>query len=78
MHQVVSNILGNALKFALNVDPVRIRTGAGRASGSPHPSPCHAPERLHIAAMATAHRLHRRRLCLSYESKLRIHVQDDC
>jgi hypothetical protein len=37
-----------------------------------------APERLHVAAMATAHRLHRRRLCLSHESKLRIHLQDDC
>jgi hypothetical protein len=47
---------------SLAADSVRIRTGQDGPGDAPHPWPCPAPERLHIAAMATAHRLRGRRL----------------
>jgi signal transduction histidine kinase len=81
--QAAAHTSGSGTGLAIAAELAQAHSGtltppASRARGRASLSPCPAPERLHIAAMATAHRLHRRRLCLSHESKLRIHLQDDC
>jgi hypothetical protein len=81
--QAAAHTSGSGIGLAIAAEPAQAHSGTLTAASQPGQGTrltltVPAPERLHIAAMATAHRLHRRRLCLSHESKIRIHLQDDC